>query len=214
MANQNGIADRDVVQYNRFGIAPALVMGLGTPTRFTFTYLHLSEYDHPDYGLPWLYSATAGATSAISRPPPLSLTQSNYYGFEHGNFLRTNVDVPTIKIEHDFNDSFTLTDQLRYGHYSRQFNITEPQNYTLASALRPGGTGTLMLQPPGTPFRHYHHFAQPARRQLSRDLSRQSARRDDAVQYRLCRSYPASRHRGRARNLGPDPLLQRSGLTV
>jgi catecholate siderophore receptor len=134
MANQNGIADRDVVQYNRFGIAPALVMGLGTPTRFTFTYLHLSEYDHPDYGLPWLYTASAGAPSAISRPPPLSLTQSNYYGFEHGNFLRTNVDVPTIKIEHDFNDSFTLTDQLRYGHYSRQFNITEPQNYTLASA--------------------------------------------------------------------------------
>ena len=41
MANQNGIADRDVVQYNRFGIAPTLVMGLGTPTRFTFTYLHL-----------------------------------------------------------------------------------------------------------------------------------------------------------------------------
>jgi catecholate siderophore receptor len=152
MANQNGIADRDVVQYNRFGIAPALVMGLGTPTRFTFTYLHLTEYDHPDYGLPWLYSATPGSTSAISRPPPLSLTQSNYYGFEHGNFLRTNVDVPTIKIEHDFNDAITLTDQLRYGHYSRQFNITEPQKYTLASALTPGATGTLMLQPPGTPF--------------------------------------------------------------
>src|SRR5215472_4758360 len=152
MANQNGIADRDVVQYNRFGIGPALVMGLGTPTRFTFTYLHLSEYDHPDYGLPWLYSASAGQPSAISRPPPLSLTQSNYYGFEHGYFLRTNVDVPTIKIEHDFNDSFTLTDQLRYGHYSRQFNITEPQNYTLASTLTPGATGILMLQPPGTPF--------------------------------------------------------------
>ena len=63
MANRNGIADRDVVEYNRFGIAPALVMGLGTPTRLTFTYLHLSEYNQPDYGLPWLYSATAPATS-------------------------------------------------------------------------------------------------------------------------------------------------------
>ena len=94
------------------------------------------------------------------------MTQSNYYGFEHGNYLRTNVDVPTIKIEHDFNDSFTLTDQLRYGHYSRQFNITEPQNYTLASALTPGATGTLMLQPPGTPFEQYRYFAQPARRQF------------------------------------------------
>ena len=59
MVNQNGIADRDVAQYNRFGIAPALVLGLGTPTRLTFTYLHQTEYDHPDYGLPWLYSAPA-----------------------------------------------------------------------------------------------------------------------------------------------------------
>ena len=140
MANQNGIADRDVVQYNRFGIAPALVMGLGTPTRLTFTYLHLSEYNHPDYGLPWLYSATAWHHLGNRAPPPLSVTQSNYYGFENGNFLRTNVDVPTLKIEHDFNDNLAVTNQLRYGHYSRQFNITEPQNYTLASALRPGGS--------------------------------------------------------------------------
>jgi catecholate siderophore receptor len=152
MANQNGIADRDVVQYNRFGIAPALVLGLGTPTRLTFTYLHLSEYNQPDYGLPWLYSATPGTQSAIARPPPLSLTQSNYYGFENGNFLRTSVDVPTLKIEHDFSDSFTITNQLRYGHYSRAFNITEPQNYTLASALTAGRAGTLLLLPPGTPL--------------------------------------------------------------
>ena len=158
MINRNGIADRDVVEYNRFGIAPALVMGLGTPTRLTFTYLHLQEYNQPDYGLPWLYSATAPAPTAISRPyatsrpPPLSLTQSNYYGFEDGNFLRTSVDVPTIKIEHDFNDQLTVTNQLRYGHYTRAFNITEPQNYTLTSALVRGGTGTLMLLPPGTPL--------------------------------------------------------------
>src|SRR5262249_27491547 len=146
-------ADRDVVQYNRFGIAPALVMGMGTPTRFTFTYLHLSEYNQPDYGLPWLYSATIpGTTSAISRPPPLTLTQSNYYGFENGNFLRTSVDVPTLKIEHDFSDNFVVTNQLRYGHYARAFNITEPQNYTLSSALRPGGSGTLNLLRPGTPL--------------------------------------------------------------
>jgi len=152
MANQNGITDRDVVQYNRFGIAPSLVVGLGTPSRLTFTYLHLTEYDHLDYGLPWLYSGPTGAPSGIAHPPPLSLTQSNYYGFEHGNYLRTNVDVPTVKVEHDVNDALTITDQLRYGHYSRQFNITEPQNYTLTSALTRGGTGTLMLLPPLTPL--------------------------------------------------------------
>jgi catecholate siderophore receptor len=154
MVNRNNIADRDNAEYNRFGIAPSLVMGLGTPTRLTFTYLHLQEYDIPDYGLPWLYIGRPGTGSAISNPPPLSLTQSNYYGFNNnsGNFLRTNVDIPTIKFEHDFSNALTLTNQLRYAHYDRNFDITEPQVYTQAGALTPGGTGTFMLIPPGTPL--------------------------------------------------------------
>jgi catecholate siderophore receptor len=83
----------------------------------------------------------------------LSLTQNNYYGFENGsNYLRTSVDIPTIKFEHDFNKDLTLTNQLRYAHYTRDFDITEPQIYTQASALTPGGTGTFMLIPPGTPL--------------------------------------------------------------
>jgi catecholate siderophore receptor len=152
MVNRNNISSRDVAEYNRFGIAPSLVLGLGTPNRLTFTYLHLSEYDKPDYGLPWLYIGRAGTPAAIANPAPLSLTQSNYYGFEDGNYLRTNVNVPTIKLEHDFSNALTLTNQLRYASYDRAFLITEPQIYTQASALARGGTGTFMLIPPGTPL--------------------------------------------------------------
>jgi catecholate siderophore receptor len=47
MVDRNNISDRDVTQYNRFGIAPSLVLGLGTPIRLTFTYLHQSEYNQP-----------------------------------------------------------------------------------------------------------------------------------------------------------------------
>ena len=54
-----------------------------------------------------LYQAPASTIVTIARPTPLSQTQSNYYGFEHGNYLRTNVDVPTVKIEHDVNDAIT-----------------------------------------------------------------------------------------------------------
>jgi catecholate siderophore receptor len=152
MVNRNNISDRDVTQYNRFGIAPSLVLGLGTPTRLTFTYLHQSEYNQPDYGLPWLYIGRPGTSTAIANPAPLSQTQSNYYGFENGNYLRTNVNVPTIKFEHDFSNALTLTNQLRYASYGRAFFITEPQIYTQASALTPGSTGTFMLIPPGTPL--------------------------------------------------------------
>jgi len=152
MVNRNNISDRDVTQYNRFGIAPSLVLGLGTPTRLTFTYLHQSEYNQPDYGLPWLYIGRPGTSTAIANPAPLSQSQSNYYGFENGNYLRTNVNVPTIKFEHDFSNALTLTNQLRYASYGRAFFITEPQIYTQARALTPGSTGTFMLIPPGTPL--------------------------------------------------------------
>jgi catecholate siderophore receptor len=152
MGNDGDVADRDVAQNRRFGLAPSLALGLGTPTRVTFSYLHQSEYDNPDYGVPWLYEGTPGTITAIARPAPLSLTQSNYYGFENGNYLRTNVDVATTKIEHDFDKDWTVSDQARFAHYVRQWDITEPQLYTTASATTPGGTGSSLLITPGTPL--------------------------------------------------------------
>ena len=152
MGHDNSFADRNVAENSRFGLAPTLALGLGTPTRINFSYLHQSEYDNPDYGLPWLYSAPAGSPPTIARPAPLSLTQSNYYGFENGNYLRTNVDVATVKIEHDLDKDWTVSDQARYAHYVRQFSITEPQLYTPASTSVPGGTGVAFLIPPGTPL--------------------------------------------------------------
>jgi catecholate siderophore receptor len=152
MGTDSDVADRDVAQNRRFGLAPSLELGIGLPTRVTFTYLHQSEYDNPDYGVPWLYEGTPGTVTALARPAPLSLTQSNYYGFENGNYLRTNVDVPTVKIEHDFDKDWTVSDQIRYAHYVRQWDITEPQLYTTASAATPGGTGSSLLITPGTPL--------------------------------------------------------------
>lgn len=152
MGNDGDVADRDVAQNRRFGLAPSLALGLGLPTRVTLTYLHQSEYDNPDYGLPWLYQAAPGTVTAIARPVPLSQTQSNYYGFENGNYLRTNVDVATAKIEHDFDKDWTVSDQARFAHYVRQWDITEPQLYTAASASMAGGKGTNEAVAPGTPL--------------------------------------------------------------
>ena len=51
--------------------------------------------------------------------------RSNYYGFEHGNYLRTDVDVASARLDHDFNSSVSLRNQVRYGHYGRAVQITE-----------------------------------------------------------------------------------------
>lgn len=127
MGNLNGQTGRDQAEYRRFGVAPSVAFGLGTPTRITIDYFHSQEYDTPDYGLPWLYGR------------PAATSFGSWYGFKDSDYLRTRVDIGTIKVEHDFNDSVTLRSQFRYGNYERDIRVTEPQvNYsgiTLATPL-------------------------------------------------------------------------------
>ncbi|HEX3969901.1 MAG TPA: TonB-dependent siderophore receptor [Stellaceae bacterium] len=149
MAHDSGVAGRDVTENSRLGVAPTLSLGLGTDTRAYFSFFHQSEYDTPDYGMPVLFQGTAGSPRQIAQPVPESVGRSNFYGFADNDFLRTNVDVATGKIEHDVNDWLTVRDQLRFAHYVRQWSITEPQFYRAAAA---GATGSVQLIAPGTPL--------------------------------------------------------------
>ena len=62
------IADRDEVEQKRFGFAPSVTFGLGTPTQLTFSYFLQHEDNLPDYGLPFLFG----------KPPDVN--RSNFYG--------------------------------------------------------------------------------------------------------------------------------------
>ena len=126
MGHDSQVAGRDVAENRRFGVAPALEFGLGTTTRLTVSYDHQQADDTPDYGIPWLFNG------------PAPVDRHNYYGFRHGNYLRTNVDIGTIKAEHEFNNAFGLRNQARYGHYRRDAQITEarvPATVNLATPL-------------------------------------------------------------------------------
>ena len=115
MGHDSKFAGRDIAESRRTGIAPTLALGLGTPTRLIFSYLHASADDTPDYGIPWLFNG------------PAPVDRRNYYGFEHGNFLKTNVDMGTVKFEHDVNASISVRNQIRFARYHRDVRITEPQ---------------------------------------------------------------------------------------
>ena len=115
MGHDSKFAGRDIAESRRYGIAPSLAFGLGTPTRFTLSYLREGSDDTPDYGIPWLFNG------------PAPVERRNYYGFEHGNYLKTNVDMGTVKFEHDVNSHITFRNQARYAHYHRDVRITEAQ---------------------------------------------------------------------------------------
>jgi catecholate siderophore receptor len=132
MVDRNNVAGRDDAASRRFGFAPSVAFGLGTDTRLTLNYYHLQQYDTPDYGLPWLNGR------------PASVARSNFYGYPNDDYFRTNVDIGTVKLEHDFNENITVNDQLRYASYQRAIRVTEP----LILGFGPGQD----LVTPGTPL--------------------------------------------------------------
>ncbi len=118
MGHESEVAGRENDgKYRRYGFAPSLALGLGTPTRIIFSYLHQSENDIPDYGIPWLLGA------------PAPVPRDSFYGFS-SDYLNTDADVATIKIEHDFSDALSVHSQFRAADYHRDWRDTEPQPVT------------------------------------------------------------------------------------
>jgi catecholate siderophore receptor len=115
MGDEGHIAGRDIAENRRFGVAPSLALGLGTATRWTFSYLHQTADDIPDYGLPWLFNG------------PAPVNRRNFYGFRNSDFLRTYDDIGTFKVEHDVNAHLTVRNVVRYANYVRDVKISEPK---------------------------------------------------------------------------------------
>jgi len=112
MGEHFGVADRDEIHGHRWGVAPSLALGLGTPTRLQVSYFHQSADQVPDLGIPWL----------DGRPAPVR--RSNFYGFD-SDYLDTDVNIFTARFEHDLGSSATLSSQLRYSSDSREYRMTE-----------------------------------------------------------------------------------------
>jgi catecholate siderophore receptor len=123
MGHDSNIAQRNVVTNRRYGVAPTFAVGLNTPTRLIASALHSQADDIPDYGIPWYFGTSA----------PVAC--ENYYGFTHNNFLRTNVDIGTVRVEHDIDGHGLLRNVARYAHYERKWQITEPQVNNASAGL-------------------------------------------------------------------------------
>jgi catecholate siderophore receptor len=115
MGHDSQVAGRDIAKNRRFGVAPSLAIPLSPNLQLTLNYLHEAADDTPDYGIPWLFNA------------PAPVPRNNYYGFRHGNFLRTDVDVFTTTLNAQLAPHLRLHEQVRYANYGRDVRITEPR---------------------------------------------------------------------------------------
>ena len=122
------VADRDVVENKRWGVAPSFALGLDGPTRLTLSYLYLEEDNVPDYGLPWGSYTQNGITyptGAFNANPPVD--QTIYYGLKGYDFEDIESQVGTVQFEHDFNDTFNVQNITRYLDTERNSAITAPR---------------------------------------------------------------------------------------
>jgi catecholate siderophore receptor len=116
------VAGRNDTDSNRIGIAPSLTLGLGTPTRETFSFFYMDDDGIPDYGLPYINDR------------PAQVPRSNYYGFTTDR-LEDNVKIATIALDHDFNKNLSLHSQTRYAAYERSFGSANAVTPTPQPAL-------------------------------------------------------------------------------
>lgn len=116
---------RDFTDQERWGIAPSIAFGLGTETRFTLGYFHLSQNNLPDYGLPWV--PRTNNNTGLSSGIPKNVPYTNWYGLQARDHEDIQTDIATAVFEHDFNEQLKLLNTTRAGLTSIDLVTTAPR---------------------------------------------------------------------------------------
>ena len=125
LGHRSGVAGRDVVEFDRWGVAPSLTWGMGKPTRFTVSYYKLKQNNISDYGIPWVPATNNALVEFRDRPAPVP--RDTFYGLRDRDVEKLNADLATLKFEHDFNDGLSLRNQFRFANSSRDSMATPPR---------------------------------------------------------------------------------------
>jgi catecholate siderophore receptor len=112
LAHSQNFVDRNEAHAQRFGFAPSITFGLGTPTQLTLSYLVQTEDNIPDYGLPYLFG----------QPAPVE--RDNFYGLANEDFEKVLLNIFTVRLDHRFNEQLNLRNTLRYSRTDRQAEVT------------------------------------------------------------------------------------------
>lgn len=125
MGTDLDIPGRDEVENKRWGVAPSLAFGLGTPTRLTLSYFHMEQNNVPDAGIPTIRDAAFINSPFSGEIAPVDF--ENYYGYTRRDHEDITSDVATLKLEHDFSDSLGIRNQLRYGRLDNESITSSPR---------------------------------------------------------------------------------------
>lgn len=123
MGDKGDVAGRDnAVDFERWGVAPSLMLGVGTPTRITLSYYHYQDDSMPDYSIPYDPKTGQPVTETMG------VSRKSFYGLTDRDFMKTRDDVATVDFQHDFSDKLQLRNVTRYGRGTTDFAATNPDD--------------------------------------------------------------------------------------
>jgi catecholate siderophore receptor len=128
VVHKNDIPGRDVEFYERWGVAPAITIGIDGPTSLTLQYEHLHDEGMPQYGLRY-YANNGGILDEFDR--------AGYYGFANVDRQDSKTNSMQAIFSHEFSDNVKLRSLTRYENI-RQDTVTSQPNgdFCLASTGR------------------------------------------------------------------------------
>jgi catecholate siderophore receptor len=114
--HRNDVPGRDTERFRRWGVAPAVTIGIDSPTRLTLMYLYQHDDNVPQYGVP--YYPQAGGK-------PAGVPYDGYYGYRNIDTQKQTINQLTAIFEHDFSDHVSIRNLTRYENI-RQLTIVDP----------------------------------------------------------------------------------------
>jgi catecholate siderophore receptor len=143
MFHRNDYPGRDVEKFERWGVAPAITLGIGSPTRLTFDYFHQEDDNTPAYGVPFFITPTSDG-------PLPGVDDSDYFGIRNLDDQRITTDRLTMTFEHEFSDAISIRNLTRWQRVGQRSVTSAPQGaFCLANGQTPLGIACPVGQTPG-----------------------------------------------------------------
>jgi len=120
MVHRNDVPGRDVEEYERWGVAPSVTFGIGTPTSLTLAYLHQDDRNTPLYGVPFF-------RSQVSDGPLAEADDSAYFGFRNLDRQDIVVDRLTATFNHEFSDDLSIRNLTRWQRVGQASTTSSPE---------------------------------------------------------------------------------------
>jgi catecholate siderophore receptor len=128
MVHDADVPGRDGPTNERWGIAPSVAFGLGTPTRLVASFFHMQSDDVPESGMPYNLPATFPRTGSIELQPNTGGDRSNWYGLFARDFRKEKADMATLLVEHDISSTMHLRNITRLTDSSLNYVWTQPDD--------------------------------------------------------------------------------------